>query len=194
MDKNEFLSILENVDNSIKQKASQAWDSMQKMQSEHAERIKQLEAQLSGESKKKSELENVNNELVTKIQELQKGHETVGNEKLNLEQKIQVLMENQQRMSERLEASEREKHMAQIQNVRTQKVAELTTELNLNSGMTKHLINTLQTDLEFEDSLNEFKKAVQETKAQLVNSIQPVTPPVTSFGTSSGSITGVKMI
>lgn len=191
MNKSDVLAILgKDIDDSVKQKISDALDVFSKTESE---RIKQLEAQLSGESKKKSELENANNELLTKIKELQKGQETVGNEKLNLEQKIQVLMENQQKMAERLETSEREKHIAQIQNARTQKVAELTTELNLNAGMTKHLINTLQTDLEFEDSLNEFKQAVQETKAQLVNSMQPQTPPVNTIG-SSGSITGIKMI
>lgn len=191
MNKNDVLAILgKDVDDSVKQKISEALDGFSKAE---AERIKQLEAQLSGESKKKSELENTNNELLTKIKELQKGQETVGNEKLNLEQKIQILMENQQKMAERLETSEREKHIAQIQNVRTQKVAELTTELNLNSGMTKHLINTLQTDIEFEDSLKEFKQAVQETKAQLVNAAQPATPPVNTIGSAS-NITGIKMI
>lgn len=194
MNKEEFLSVLGGADESVKNKMSEFWDSVDKSRMEYTERIKQLEAQLSGESRKKSELETHTGELMEKIKELQQVREIAGTEKMNLEQKIQILMDNQQKMSERLETAEREKQIAQIQNVRTQQVAELTAELNLNSGMTKHLINTLQTDAEFENSLSEFKKAAQETKAQIMSSAQPKTPPVGTFGSSKGEIIGIQIV
>lgn len=184
MTKEQYLEIFGSVtDENLKKMLETSFEAVQKSV---AEERKQLESQLSGESKKKSELENTLKEMQIQIENLSKEKNATSQEKLTIQEQLDLMRKSQKELVEKLEASERAKALSELTATRSQRVAELTNKLELTPGMTKHLINPLVSEDDFNAMLTEFETSTLEVKAKMSAGTQPPTTPNTTPSSGNG--------